>query len=94
MDFLIEEVIELLLEGTVELSKSKKVPRWIRYPLIVLIVLVFSIIVLGIFLLGLVLLKTSILGGVLFILLSLWFLIGGIFKFRKTYIKDKKNRKE
>lgn len=87
MDFLIEELIELLLEGTVELSKSKKVPNWIRYPLIVLIVLGFTGVVLGIFILGLAILKESILGGILLIVLSLVFLVCGICKFRKTYIE-------
>ena len=39
MDFLIELLFDLILEGSVEAAKSKKVPRWIRYPLICLLAL-------------------------------------------------------
>ena len=32
MDFIIELVMELLLEGSIEISSNKKVSKWIRYP--------------------------------------------------------------
>ena len=37
MDDLIEILLELILEGGFELSKCKKVPKWIRYILILII---------------------------------------------------------
>ena len=37
MDLLFEFLIELILESSIEASKSRKVPRLIRYPLIVLL---------------------------------------------------------
>ena len=46
MDFIIELVIELLLEGSIEISSNKKVSRWIRYPLILFIVTLFAGIIL------------------------------------------------
>ena len=39
MDILIECIMELLFEGSSALAASPKVPRWIRYPLIVLLCL-------------------------------------------------------
>lgn len=34
MDELIEFILDLLLEGGIELSANKKVSKWIRYPII------------------------------------------------------------
>ena len=36
MDFIIELVLELLFDGMMEASKSNKVPKFIRYPLIII----------------------------------------------------------
>ena len=44
MEFLLELIFELLFEGSMEAAKSRKVPRWIRYPLIVLL----SLFILGV----------------------------------------------
>ena len=41
MKFIIELILDLLLEGSIEASKSEKVPKPIRYILIVLISLFF-----------------------------------------------------
>ena len=38
MEFIFEMVLELILEGTLEISKNRKVPKIIRYPLIFFIV--------------------------------------------------------
>lgn len=90
MDIVFEFLVELLAEGTIEISKSKKVSKWLRYPLIALIVLFFSLVILGIFALGIIMLKENLLLSVILILLSLFMLIAGILKFRKTYIDKKK----
>ncbi len=39
MDMLIELVVDLLFDAGLEVTKNKKISKWIRYPLIVLIVL-------------------------------------------------------
>lgn len=86
MEFLFELLIELIAEGTVELSKSIKVPKYIRYPLIVLVVL-FFVAVIGIMLLvGFMSLQQNMFFGILIIALTLFMLIMGIVKFRKTYL--------
>ncbi|MBE6851847.1 MAG: hypothetical protein E7505_00020 [Ruminococcus sp.] len=87
MDFIIELVFELIAEGTVELSKSTKVPKLIRYPLIVIIVLfvtgIFGIILFA----GLMLLKENVILGIVLIAIALLMLVMGIVKFRKGHLK-------
>lgn len=90
MEFLIEVLLDLILEGSIEISSNKKISRAIRYPLILFIVLFFLIIVLGVFILGVVLLKENFFGGIVLILISLFLLIMGIMKFREIYL-DKYN---
>ena len=89
MDFLFELIFELIAEGTVELSKSGKVPKFIRYPLIAIIVIFFAAVIGIIFLVSIASFKDSpILSAILFIA-ALCMLILGIFKFRKTYLNRK-----
>lgn len=92
MDFLFELIFELIAEGTVELSKSVKVPKVIRYPLIAIIVL-FCVAVIGImFLVSVASFKESpILSAILFIA-AIFMLISGVHKFRKTYLTRKNNK--
>lgn len=92
MDFLFELLFELIAEGTVELSKSIKVPKYIRYPLIVIIAL-FFIGVIGILLLvGVASFEQNFLIGIIIIALALLLLVMGVIKFRKTYlIRKNKN---
>lgn len=92
MEFFIELILELIFEGSIELSKSNKTPKYIRYPLIV-IILLFSIIVIGfIFFVGALLLKENIMAGIFIILIGLVMLVSAIVKFRKMYLvkMDKK----
>ena len=92
MDELIEFILELLLEGTVELSSNRKVPKYIRYPLIFLITLFLLAVIIGIFIIGILLIDENVLVGLLFIVLSIIFGIGSIKKFKKLYLQ-KKNEK-
>ena len=89
MEFIFELIFELIAEGTVELSRSVKVPKYIRYPLIGIIVL-FFVAVIGIVLIaGRVSLKESSLLGMILIALALFMLAMGIIKFKKVYLKRK-----
>lgn len=58
-----------------EISSNKKISKWIRYPLILFIILFFSIVIIGLFVLGLIILKENILFGLFIIVLSLFMLI-------------------
>ncbi len=86
MEYLFEFILELALEGSIEASKSKKVPKWIRYILIIIISLFFISVISLIFIAGILTLKKSIWVGIFFILLGLYMLVMSIIKFRKTYL--------
>lgn len=89
MELIIEFIMELIFEGGVEASKSKKVPKCIRYFLIAIIVLFFAVVIFGMFLLGIAALNENILFGIFLIALSLLFLFLSIKKFKETYLLRK-----
>lgn len=91
MDDLIEFILELLLEGGVELGSNKKVTKWIRYPLIFIISILFLLVVALIFYLGIWIYKESIALSIAFIILSVAMLYGSINKFKKIYLEKKEN---
>lgn len=86
MDFLFELLFDLIAEGTVELSKSRKVPKCIRYPLIAIIVLFFACIIAVLLIVGVTSLDESPVLAAILIISALFMLIAGIIKFRKTYL--------
>lgn len=90
MDLVIEFLMELLFEGAMEVSKNRKVSNWIRYPLIILIVLLFGLVIFGIFILGVAARKANLLLSVLLIALSIFMLVASILKFKKVYLEKKK----
>lgn len=90
MEFLIEFLLELIFEGSMELSKSRKVPKWIRYPLIVIILLLFLIVDFLFVFVSIVILKENILGGILFSIFTIIFIVMSIIKFKKMYFEKKK----
>ena len=83
MDDLIEFLIELILDGSHELLKSKKVPKWIR----TLIAIIFISIPIGLIIVGILLLKESTISGIIIIGVSLFLLIGITIKIRR-YLKN------
>ena len=87
MDFLIEVVLDLVFEGGIELSKNRKVPKIIRYPLIVIILLFFAVIIIGLFIIGVVILKQSVILGIIMIASSIVLLVSAIVKFRNVYLR-------
>ncbi len=92
MEDIFEFILELVLEGSIEVSKSKKVPKYIRYPLIGIISLFFIAIIGLVFLAGILSLKENIFFGIFLILAGLFLLIMSIVEFRKTYL-NKMNKK-
>ena len=89
MEFIIELILDLLLEESIEASKSEKVPKPVRYILIALISLFFLAVIGLIIFLGIDTLKNSKLAGIIVISMGVLFLILAIMKFKKTYIKKK-----
>lgn len=85
MEFVFEFLFELILEGGIAASRSRKIPHCIRYPLIVIIVLFFLAVMGFIFWLGISLLKENLPFGIFFILLGLFMFVMSFIKFRKIY---------
>lgn len=92
MEFLIELLLDLIIEGSVEISSNKKVSKFIRYPLIVLIILFFTLFILGLMLLGIIILKENIYFGIFLLIIVLILLISGINKFKNIYLEKKENK--
>lgn len=89
MDDLFEFIFEFLFELGGEISKDKKVSKWIRYPLIALITLIFLGVSGLLLVIGIGAIINGELIGLLFLALGLFFLIGGVLKFRKEYLEKK-----
>ena len=90
MEYVIEAVLDLVLELGIEASKNKKVLKIIRYLLIGLIMFLF-IGVIGIVLFaGVLVLFQDIIGGIILIAIGIIMLVSCIRKFMKIYIKKNK----
>lgn len=87
MDLVFEFILELFLEGGIEVSKNKKISKWIRYPILAIIILFFSIMIFGILFIGILLISVNILASIFMIGIGLFMLIGTISKFRKVYLE-------
>jgi len=86
MEFLIELILDLALGA----STYGKIPKLIRYLLIVLISLFYLSFIGFIEYLGISLLKDNLLNGILVIIIGLIVLLICILAFRKTYLKKVK----
>lgn len=91
MELIIEFIIELLLEGSFELSKNLKTPKWLRYPLIVLVALFFIAVIAIILIVGFLALEESTIIGLLLIIIAIAFGVYSIAKFIDIYIKRNPN---
>ena len=86
MEFLFEILLELILEGTMEASQNKKVPKLVRVVLIVLIS-AFYLSVIGLILfIGVTCWKTNKIGGLIIITIGSVIFIMAAVKFRKMYL--------
>ncbi len=91
MEFLFELILELVLDGSVEVAQDRKVPKYIRYPLIGFLVLCFLAVIGLIIFAGVLVLEENIFVGVFLILLGLLLFIMSIIQFRKTYLTRRSN---
>lgn len=85
MDIVLEFFLELIVDGGIEASGNKKLSRWIRYPLIALVILFFGAVIAMMFYLAFGLSSDEPVASVIFSLLGLFFLVGTVLKFRKLY---------
>lgn len=91
MELIIEFIIELILDGSFELSKNLKTPKWLRYPLIILVILFFIAVIAIILLVGFLALKESTIIGLLLIIIAIASAVYSIAKFIDIYIKRNPN---
>lgn len=89
VDFIVECIIDLVLEGTFEISKDRKMSKFIRYPLICIIVLLFLMIIGLMFFIGISIMRSNFYLGLLIIFLTLFFLYYGVKKFKIIYLTKK-----
>ena len=92
MDIIIEEILGLVLEGSIEVAKSKKMPKIIRIIFAIFLVLFFSFVLGAIFIAGIFSLKDNLAMGIFCIVLGIFFLVSIILKVKNTY-KEIKERK-
>ncbi len=92
MEVLAEIVVELFLEGIMELGHNERVPKWIRYPAAVLTVLLITTVIGAVFLCAFLLRDTLPL-SLLFLAAGIALLAGCAVKFRKYYQIKQSTRK-
>ncbi len=89
MDLVIEFLLELVLEGTIELGTNRKVPKYVRYPLLFVIALFFLGIVSLLVFLGFKIVKDNFLIGSFLIGVAILLVIGVWYRFIREYRKFK-----
>lgn len=92
MEFIIELLLDLVIEGSIELSSNNKTPKWLRYPLAIFIILFFTIVIIGLFILGIFILNKDTFAGIFVIAVSLVMAVSIIIKVRMV-IKEKHLKK-
>ena len=92
MEYLIEFILELVLEGGLEATKSDKVPKPMKYIILSIIAVLFIAVIGIIYLTAFLILKQSILGFILFFLLATFMLISALIKLKKEYLKKINNK--
>lgn len=83
MEIIVEFLLELILEGSEEVSANKRISRWIRYPLIVLIRLFYIAVISIIFLVASKVFEENRLISIVLLLLDVFLSIRTIIKFKK-----------
>ncbi len=92
MELLVELLLDLLIDGGIEISKNKKISKWIRYPLMIIISL-FIIGVIGlVFFVGLLIYKEEEIIGVIFFIIGIVLIISFIWKMRNEYLENYKKK--
>ena len=86
MEFFLEIVFEFLFEGIIEVIKNKKVSKWIRYPLFILVTLLYTCISFLFFSLAFSFIRESLLTFIILFIIGLAILIIYLLFIRKLYI--------
>lgn len=90
MDFLIELIGEILIEGVFFLATNQKISKWIRYPVLVLLILFYSIIIFGILFIGINNINVNFGLSLVLIIISVILLIGTVVAFYRKFNEEEK----
>lgn len=92
MEFLMELITELLLESSVEVAKSRRISKWIRYPIIALLALLYLAVVAVVALTAWIVCRGEgpLWLGVGLLLLDIFFVLYSSRKIRKEILARKK----
>jgi len=89
MDFLIELLLDLVLEGSIEVSSNRKMPKIIRYPLIAFITLFYTAVISILFVFGISIYQANSVASIVIVSITLLLLVTGVLSFRKRYLERK-----
>lgn len=87
-EILFEIIGDLFLEGALEIAADKKISKWVRYPIALLIILFFTVVIGGLIVLGLMIFDENAEAGFLFVALGTVLMVLAIVQFRKAYIRE------
>ena len=86
MELFLEIVFEFLFEGIIEVIKNKNISKWIRYPLFILVTLLYTCISLLFFSLAFSFIRESLLAFIILFIIGVGLLIMFFLFIRKLYI--------
>ncbi|MFC4805686.1 hypothetical protein [Filifactor villosus] len=94
LEVVMELLLELIFEGSIEFIKTRNLPGFIRYPLIVLVTLLLILITLISMIIGFVIIKDHKVVGIVLLCSGVLLSIFAILKFRNKFKKriDLKNK--
>ena len=85
MEEVFEIVLEILMEGSLAICRNKKISRWIRWPIFIVLVLFLTAVIVGIFLFGVYMYHQNIAVSLLFLAIALFLLGGCVWTFFKQF---------
>ncbi|MCI8331638.1 MAG: hypothetical protein HFE78_02285 [Clostridiales bacterium] len=83
MEYVFEFILEFILEGSLAICRSKKINRWIRWPLFIFLILFFASVIIGLFVAGVCMFRSSLPVSLLFLAIGLFLLVGCVITFLK-----------
>ena len=86
-DILFDILLDLIIDGSVAASQSKKIPKPVRYILLLFIFLIYIFIFGTVTWFGIDMLKENVTVGIVVLLFDLTFFALSVWKFIRTYIK-------
>lgn len=84
MELIVEFVVELFMEGSISAARNPKISKWIRYPILFLLIIGYIIIVFGIGILGISLMPHHWIIGLFFFTVSIFLFLTSVYQYKKN----------